>query len=228
VLREVTEDTDYLNEARNRYIDKRNWLQYLSGFRRKLVKQPMDIFTDNHSFLEFCEKVDAMSQRMGTTDASQSLLNCKKFLFDIIIKNAEQELNEAIVAYKTLCITSDLRIPHEWYPYARLMKRKIIYHGGPTNSGKTYRAIQQLKAADPLKGGGMYCGPLRLLALEVYEQLNRNGVYTDLLTGQEQREVPFSTHISCTVEMVNINREYDVAVVDEIQMIANEQRGYAW
>jgi ATP-dependent RNA helicase SUPV3L1/SUV3 len=146
----------------------------------------------------------------------------------MVIKDAEKELAEAIVAHKALCMTSDLRIPHEWYPYARLIKRKIYYHGGPTNSGKTYRALQRLKAADPAKGGGMYCGPLRLLALEVYDQLNKSGVYTDLLTGQEQRQVPFSSHISCTVEMVNLNREYDVAVIDEIQMIANEQRGFAW
>jgi ATP-dependent RNA helicase SUPV3L1/SUV3 len=43
------------------------------------------------------------------------------------------------------------------------MKRKIIYHCGPTNSGKTYEALQRLKQAD----NGMYCGPLRLLAMEV-------------------------------------------------------------
>jgi ATP-dependent RNA helicase SUPV3L1/SUV3 len=28
--------------------------------------------------------------------------------------------------------------------------------------------------------------------------------------------------------MVNLNRDYDVAVIDEIQMIAHEQRGHAW
>ena len=154
--------------------------------------------------------------------------SCKAFLFAIMIADAEKTLADVRAEYRTLCETSDLRIPHEWYPYARLMKRKIIYHGGPTNSGKTYHALQRLKAADPAKGGGLYCGPLRLLALEVYETLNKAGAYTDLLTGQERREVPFSTHISCTVEMVNLNREYDVAVIDEIQMIGNPQRGYAW
>ena len=67
---------------------------------------------------------------------------------------------------------------------ARMMKRKIIYHGGPTNSGKTYQALQRLKQADPEKGGGLYCGPLRLLALEVYENLNMSGVCCNLITGQ--------------------------------------------
>ena len=36
----------------------------------------------------------------------------------------------------------DLRRPHEWYPMARALKRRIIYHAGPTNSGKTYHALQ--------------------------------------------------------------------------------------
>ena len=66
-------------------------------------------------------------------------------------------------------------------------------------SGKTYHALQRLKEADPTKGGGLYCGPLRLLALEVYESLNKQGVYTSLVTGQEKREVPGATHISSTV-----------------------------
>jgi hypothetical protein len=47
-------------------------------------------------------------------------------------------------------------------------------------AGKTYSAIQQLKQA----ATGMYCGPLRLLALEIHETLNNEGVFTNLITGQ--------------------------------------------
>ena len=108
------------------------------------------------------------------------------------------------------------------------MKRKFIYHGGPTNSGKTYHALKRLAAADPERGGGMYAGPLRLLALEVYEQLNMQGVWTSLVTGQEKRELPGASHIACTLEMVDLHKDYDVAVVDEIQMVGDQQRGYAW
>jgi ATP-dependent RNA helicase SUPV3L1/SUV3 len=78
------------------------------------------------------------------------------------------------------------------------------------------------------QGGGIYCGPLRLLALEIYERLNREGVRASLLTGQERRDVPLATHVSCTVEMVNISKRYDIAVVDEIQMIGDHSRGHAW
>ena len=142
------------------------------------------------------------------------------------------------------------------------MRRKVIYHGGPTNSGKTYHALEALRGAKTVdysnpnslaprapglvpegtnfptptgvaKGlsepmGGIFCGPLRLLALEVYEDMNARGVYCSLLTGQERKEVPFADHVSCTIEMVNINRAYDVAVIDEIQMIGSPQRGHAW
>jgi ATP-dependent RNA helicase SUPV3L1/SUV3 len=97
-----------------------------------------------------------------------------------------------------------------------------------TENAKTYQALQRLKSADIAEGGGLYCGPLRLLALEVYENLNRQGVFTNLMTGQEKREVPEATHTSCTVEMVNLDKMYDVAVIDEIQMIGNKERGYAW
>ena len=47
-------------------------------------------------------------------------------------------------------------------------------------------------------------GPLRLLAAEIYETLNSQGVYTSLLTGQERREFAFSTHIAATVEMAGV------------------------
>ena len=41
-----------------------------------------------------------------------------------------------------------------WYPRTREKKRKIIYHYGPTNSGKTYHALEALKKAK----NGVYCG----------------------------------------------------------------------
>ena len=38
--------------------------------------------------------------------------------------------------------TVDMRKSHLWYPVARALERRIIYHAGPTNSGKTYEALQ--------------------------------------------------------------------------------------
>ena len=69
----------------------------------------------------------------------------------------------------------DMREPGAWYPLARAMRREVHLHVGPTNSGKTYSAIQQLKAAD----SGVYCSPLRLLAWEVAEGLNNRDGHVD-------------------------------------------------
>ena len=63
---------------------------------------------------------------------------------------------------------SDLTSPANWYPEARARERKIIYHAGPTNSGKTHNALKRFTGAS----SGIYCGPLRLLANEVYKKTN--------------------------------------------------------
>lgn len=63
---------------------------------------------------------------------------------------------------------SDLTNPSTWYPQARNQLRKIIFHAGPTNSGKTYRAMQRFLEAK----SGIYCGPLKLLAMEVFQKSN--------------------------------------------------------
>ena len=110
------------------------------------------------------------------------------------------------------------------YPRARAMKRHFILHLGPTNSGKTYESIQRLHGA--LKG--IYLGPLRLLAVEQFEQLNLDDVPCSLVTGEEQILVPSSRVQSSTVEMADFERTYDVAVIDECQMICDFNRGGAW
>eukprot|EP00210_Caulerpa_lentillifera_P006071 g5800.t1 len=64
--------------------------------------------------------------------------------------------------------------------------------------------------------------------MEVFESLNRDGIYCNLITGQERKMLPGALHTSSTVEMISLDRHYDVAVIDEIQMIKDENRGYAW
>ena len=68
--------------------------------------------------------------------------------------------------------------PEKQYPEARAMKRRFILHIGPTNSGKTYEALQRLKQAYH----GIYLGPLRLLALEVYDRMMTDGIPCDMIT----------------------------------------------
>ncbi len=110
------------------------------------------------------------------------------------------------------------------FPLARKLKRKIIFHTGPTNSGKTYTALKALEAAST----GYYLAPLRLLALEGYENLKKKGVSVSLITGEEEILDEESTHISSTIEMMNSAVDVDVCVIDEIQMINDRDRGWAW
>ncbi|RKP25546.1 P-loop containing nucleoside triphosphate hydrolase protein [Syncephalis pseudoplumigaleata] len=119
-----------------------------------------------------------------------------------------------------------MRRPSEWHIGARATRRRIIMHVGPTNSGKTYNAMQRLQTAE----SGVYCGPLRLLAHEVYERFNSAGHLCNLITGEDRRirEDVYVPLTSCTVEMVPLNQKLEVAVVDEIQMIADPSRGWAW
>ncbi|KIJ12528.1 hypothetical protein PAXINDRAFT_177160 [Paxillus involutus ATCC 200175] len=183
-----------------------------------------------------------------------------------------QRLLCACVPQSTLDIISrlhtaaDLSYPADLFPKARAMKRKVIMHVGPTNSGKTHVALRALAAST----SGLYAGPLRLLAHEIWERLNRGQIVPlgmdpeagsepdtssnidiieergfkptvrkdghvryarecNLRTGEEFRIISDNAPLtSCTVEMATLDKPLDVAVVDEIQMIADPERGSAW
>ena len=145
--------------------------------------------------------------------------------------------------------------------------RKFIMHVGPTNSGKTHNALRALAAANR----GVYAGPLRLLAFEIFDRLNKGQIIPlgmepdpeaepdaqsnidggdgaekgkavivkdgnpryarqcNMITGEEHKVVSTAAPlVSCTVEMTPLSRHWDVAVIDEIQLIADKQRGGAW
>lgn len=110
------------------------------------------------------------------------------------------------------------------FPLARSIQRKFKIFIGPTNSGKTYSALNELAKVKK----GAYLGPLRLLAHEGMESLEQRGVIANLITGEERTEVLGATHTSSTIEMCSMNTLMDCVVIDEIQMIADENRGWAW
>ncbi|KAI0792625.1 P-loop containing nucleoside triphosphate hydrolase protein [Abortiporus biennis] len=163
--------------------------------------------------------------------------------------------------------SADLSDPAAAFTSTRVSPpRKVIMHVGPTNSGKTHNALQALAAAKT----GVYAGPLRLLAHEIWERLNKGQIVPlgmepdpdaepdedtnmavvmdvhgkpvvqkkanskfarvcNLITGEEQRILDENCGLaSCTVEMIGFTSAVDVAVIDEIQMIASPDRGGAW
>ena len=133
------------------------------------------------------------------------------------------------VIYIPRAIQSNLELlvalnPKDEYPAARAMHRHFILHIGGTNTGKTYAGFQRLKKAR----NGVYLAPLRLLAMEAQESLLDAGVACALCTGEEEDWAEGDTHICATAEKLDLQLDYDVAVIDECQMIADPQRGYAW
>ncbi|KAL9714636.1 RNA helicase [Leucoagaricus gongylophorus] len=165
-------------------------------------------------------------------------------------------------ALRHLAMVSERR-PAEYFTWARKMQRKFIMHVGPTNSGKTHHALRALAAAR----NGVYAGPLRLLAYEIWERLNlgqiiplgvdvpppssspkitqiadkfiapeakmnSNPTYarlTNMVTGEERKVVDEDAPLlTCTIEMLSFRHKFDVGVIDEIQMIGDPERGFAW
>ncbi|MBQ6807529.1 MAG: hypothetical protein IJO97_08870 [Lachnospiraceae bacterium] len=114
--------------------------------------------------------------------------------------------------------------PEKQYPEARSMHRHFIVHIGPTNSGKTYQALQRLKQAYQ----GIYLGPLRLLALEVYDTMMAAGIPCSMITGEESIRTPGSFCQASTIEILDLKEIYDIAVIDEAQMLGDENRGSSW
>ncbi|CAF4387378.1 unnamed protein product, partial [Adineta steineri] len=84
-------------------------------------------------------------------------------IFPYFLKHAKQMFPH-LTCIEDLKKISDLRNPANWYPDARNIQRKVIFHAGPTNSGKTYHALQRFINSE----SGIYCGPLKLLASEVF------------------------------------------------------------
>ncbi|KAI0355149.1 P-loop containing nucleoside triphosphate hydrolase protein [Trametes cingulata] len=177
--------------------------------------------------------------------------------------------NDALSRMQGLHRAADLsKIGWQYDLTRRNRPRKFIMHVGPTNSGKTHNALRALAAARR----GIYAGPLRLLAYEIYERLNKGQIVPlgaepepetepdsfsnidlgeaavtgqtvvvtktgnpkyaracNMLTGEEQKVVEEGASLlSCTVEMTPHTDAWDVAVVDEIQLIADRNRGGAW
>lgn len=108
-------------------------------------------------------------------------------------------------------------------PERRVQPESVVAHLGPTNSGKTYHALEVLKE----RGRGVYAGPLRMLAQEAHRRLaaELGPDAVGLVTGEE-RVNDAAPIICCTVEMAPSSGE--VLVLDEVQWADDPERGSAW
>lgn len=129
----------------------------------------------------------------------------------------ERQLREITELYESFS-------PEAYIERAKRLHRAFVLHVGQTNSGKTYRAIEDLKKNTP----GTYLGPLRLLALEMFDKINDAGIPCSMLTGEESIPVEGAQVVSSTIELCDFNTHFKTAVIDEAQLIADKDRGPAW
>lgn len=109
------------------------------------------------------------------------------------------------------------------FPAARSMQRRLTLLVGPTNSGKTHEALNLVAGA----ASSQVLSPLRLLALEHRDALEARGLEAGLVTGEERLDED-APHVARTIETVDLNRRTEIAVIDEIQMLDDRARGWAW
>ncbi|MEE8333400.1 MAG: helicase-related protein [Alphaproteobacteria bacterium] len=97
---------------------------------------------------------------------------------------------------------------------------------GPTNTGKTYLAIERMLGYRT----GMIGFPLRLLARENYDKVVRiaGARAVALVTGEEKIVPPTARYFMCTVEAMPIARLVDFLAIDEVQLCADPERGHVF
>ncbi len=105
-----------------------------------------------------------------------------------------------------------------------MSKNKIVAVLGPTNTGKTFLAIETMLSFD----SGMMGFPLRLLAREVYDKVIKkiNPSKVALITGEEKIIPSNAKYFFCTVESMPIDKKLDFVAIDEIQMASDHERGH--
>ena len=105
-----------------------------------------------------------------------------------------------------------------------MKKNKITAVLGPTNTGKTFQAIDTMLGFE----SGMMGFPLRLLAREVYDKIIQkiDSSKVALITGEEKIIPTNAKYYLCTVESLPIDKNLDFVAIDEIQMCADNERGH--
>ena len=95
---------------------------------------------------------------------------------------------------------------------------------GPTNTGKTFLAIETMLSFN----SGMIGFPLRLLAREVYDKIINlvDPSLVALITGEEKIIPLNAKYFLCTVESMPLDKNLEFVAIDEIQMCSDHERGH--
>ena len=105
-----------------------------------------------------------------------------------------------------------------------MSKNKITAILGPTNTGKTFLAIETMLSFE----SGMIGFPLRLLAREVYDKISKkiDPNKVALITGEEKIIPSNAKYFLCTVDSMPSEKNLEFVGIDEIQMCADYERGH--
>ncbi len=186
--------------------------------QKKIVNQAIPLLMNKDLTLLSNADIEEINQDFITfSESMQPKKICSKTLFELVFYYKDHKIRQKVAEL----VPSR---PEMEFPDALEMHRKFILHVGPTNSGKTYNALKRLKDAK----NGVYLGPLRLLALEIYEKMKEYGTPCTMLTGQERIIDENSRVVASTIEMLDTDPIYDIAVIDEAQMIIDSDRGHSW
>lgn len=220
IIEIITDNNDFLEEFVYSYI-----INNLPEEFNEYQKNPFLNDAINDEVLDIAFSLDINYQM------SSDFYNIftKKYIIELLKQNKKYNKFISYIEYVNNEMEDKIlnQIPDNYinlYPLARTIKRHFVLHVGPTNSGKTWAALNNLKKAN----NGIYLAPLRLLAFEKFEELNKDGYICSLKTGEEQVIKENANFISSTVEMISFVNKYDCAVIDECQMINDENRGGAW
>ncbi len=184
---------------------------------RNMEKTQRQIISMDLTYIDSCAHSERFAQYLLEHTEINMVASGIGDLYNKYLKASEKELRKAILGM----VQTDAEVE---YTQALAMERRFTLHIGGTNSGKTYESVERLKKAKC----GVYAGPLRLLALEIYDKLRAAEIPCSMITGEEQHIGEDSRVTACTAEMVDLDTEYDVAVIDEAQMISDPFRGHAW
>lgn len=167
---------------------------------------------------EIREHVSTAVSRASTTALRRALAHIRRTNSTLLKAAKEKEVVHHALSARNLHSYKD------FFTTARSLGRRLVLYAGPTNSGKTFHALNHLVQGET----GVYLAPLRLLALEGQEEIIKRGKDSSFLTGEERDIRPGAPFTASTIEMLDLERVVDVAVIDEVQMIADRHRGWAW
>lgn len=155
-LRAFSANKEAKNVLSQHGISEQMWPKLTKSFHKAFLDSPPKFFDSESEKRTFLDDCQIRNESFHTL-----LEKCMLYAEDqgyIVRMDSE--------ALKFLQVT-DLRLPHEWFPRARQISRHIIYHGGPTNSGKTFQALERLQAVSSSFQGGKLFLQLKIILYEI-------------------------------------------------------------